>query len=173
MRKNLNLEFDLRNIFKEEIYDKIKNVLVEIFLNNMKEEREGKLINSHTMKVFVEFMNKIENNQSYENLYSTDLEQSIYTKTEEFYRTIIDSAFQSKDYHNYMRWGIETVINEENHLRNYLPKQTIAQIIALLKNIMFFNIHREIIDKNNSLKYILHTTNISVKLLNLVVIYEF
>jgi hypothetical protein len=147
MRKNINIYVDLRNIFKEEIYDKLKNILTDIFLNNMKEERECQLVNSHTMKVFVEFLNKIECNQNYENLYSIDVEQSIYVKTDEFYRPIVDSAFKTKDYVEYMKWGMEVVVKEENNLKNYLPKNTIMQILAVLKNMIFFSCHREIMDK--------------------------
>jgi hypothetical protein len=162
MRKNINLDIDLRNIFKEEIYDKLKNKLIDLFLINMKEEREGKLINSHTMKMFVEFLNKIEYNQSYDNLYSNDIEEDILIKTDEFYRPIVESSFKSKEYLVYMRWGMEVVVSEEKHLANYLPKNTIFNVLAILKNMIFFSLHREIMDKNNSFKFLVHSANISV-----------
>jgi hypothetical protein len=162
MRKNLNLELDMQKIFKEEIYDKLKITLIDNFLSNLKDERDGKLINTQIMKMFIEFMNKIDFSQNLESLYSTDLEQRIYAKTEEYYMALIDSAFLSKDYLSYMRWGIETVVKEENNLKNYLPQSTIAHVLVLLKNIIFFNIHREIMDKNNSFKFNLHSAKISV-----------
>jgi hypothetical protein len=161
LRKNLNLEVDLKMIFKEEVYNKMASELVYSFLSLMEEERKGEFIDFSIMKYFTKFMTTIE--VSYmESLYMQDLENLIIDSAIKFYGSIIQEMFNNNTYLSYLKWGIDVLISEENRLEIYLPQNTIKRIIAHLKEIIFFSQSKVLLESIQGFKFLLGEKNITV-----------
>jgi len=117
------------------------------------------------LKRFINFSIKIENIQNCTTLFSSELEQIIIDKTDEYYNSIVSKEYNCKNYIDYLTWGIESFIKEEQFMSLLLPKNTMNTILSNIKNITFFNNSKDIIDRDNSLKYFLHTGDIKVLLI--------
>ena len=122
----------------------------------------GKDFDINILKRFIDFSIRIENVQNCTNLYSSELEQIILDKTNQYYNSIVFNTYSNKNYNEYLTWGIYTVLREEEQLSLFIPTSTMSVILNDIKNIIFFNNSRDIIERDNSLKYILHVGDLKV-----------
>jgi hypothetical protein len=161
LSKNHNLVADLKNLFKDEVYEPLKAELIDSFLNLMDSERREQIIDFAVLKNFVNFMNTID--LAYmETLYSTELEQRVVETSSLFYQQIVQSEFLNKNYIDYLHWCHKIITNEDARLANYLTTATIAVIIKNLKNILYFQNSKTILETADSFKTLLLKGDIKV-----------
>lgn len=160
IRKNLNLDIDLKNSFKVEVYDKMKDNLIDCFINLANCERKGQVVDFSILKNFVKFLQSIEINYL-ELLYNIDLEQRIIESSVNFYNSLINETLNTNSFNTYLKWGVEVLKKEEERMTSYLPYETIKRIISLLKEIIFFNQSKSLLS-STGFKKILSDLNISL-----------
>jgi hypothetical protein len=156
VKKNLNLEMDLKMIFKENVYDKIKSELIDTFFVLMDVERRGEILDSSVLKKFVKFLSSIE--VSYmEFLYNNFFEAEIMDNTLKFYRPLITECFNITDFSfsSYLNWGLNVIKLEEERLSVYLPQKTVENTIAYLKDQIFFTQSKVLIESSEGFKFLL------------------
>jgi hypothetical protein len=139
----------------------MKDELIESFLNLMNVERLDTVVDFSVLRNFVKFMNTIE--VAYmENLYTTELEQKVIERSSKFYNQIVQAEFQNNSYIEYLQWCTRVLLNEETRLDNYLTDATIKIILKNLKQILFFQNSKAILETADSFKTILLKNDISV-----------
>jgi hypothetical protein len=153
----------LKNIFKDEVYLPLKSELIDSFLELVQAERMDQVIDFSFLKNFVKFMNTLE--VAYlETLYTTELEQKVIETSGYFYSQIVQAEFMSKTYIDYLDWCSQVIKNEETRLGNYLTTATTVTIVKNIKNILFFQNSKVILETGDSFKAIILGTRINVKI---------
>lgn len=154
VKKNLNLEMDLKMSFKDQIYDKIKPELNYSFFLLMDAERRGELTDSTSLKKFIKFLSSIE--VSYmEYLYNNNFESDIMLHTLNFYRPLINELFNNSDFTHYLHWGQSVIRREEERLSIYLPMKTVKSIVCRLREDIFFNQNKVLLESPLGFKALL------------------
>jgi hypothetical protein len=154
VKKNLNLEMDLKMSFKEQVYDKIKSELNYSFFLFMDAERRGELTDPSCLKKFIKFLSSIE--VSYmEFLYNNNFESDILYHTLNFYRPLINEIFNSSNFIKYLHWGLDVLHKEEERLCIYLPAKTVKSIISHLREDIFFSQSKVLLESPEGFKSLL------------------
>lgn len=133
--------------------------LIVAFLFLMETDRRGQIVDFVTMKHFVKFLCNIETGYS-ENLYTQQLETLIIDSTIKYYSSSIQEILNTNDYTVYLKIGSNILISEEQRLNAYIPNNTVHKIITNLKQLIFFD-HSKLLLENGFSK-LLYDQNISV-----------
>lgn len=127
----------------------------------MDAERRGEVVDFSVMNNFIKFMNSIEINYM-ETIYTTELEDLTIERSKAFYKSIIQDILSNKPYIQYLNWGVNIINTEELRLGNYLPPMTIKKILNCLKEIIFYNQSKILLESSTGFKDILLSQNMNV-----------
>ena len=146
MQRNVTLENELNKIFKNEIYDKLSNLLKEDFLKIIDSSRKGENVDFHKLKTFIHFLSYFEENDFIEVIIQSHI--NYYTNLAEI--NLKDS------YIDYLEFGKKILDTEQINLPLYLPIETVNLIIKKLTEIIFYNKSQLILYFNDGFKYLLN-----------------
>jgi hypothetical protein len=158
-KKNLNLEMDLKKLFRNQVYENVKQGLQDKFFEMINQERNNEIIDSMILKKFVKFMTSIEVDYM-EFLYNNHFETEIQDKTLDYYRFYINEALKTKTLINYLNWGLEVLQNEESRLSIYLPNSTVQYILQCLKESIFYCNSKNLLETLEGFKKLLEAHDI-------------
>jgi hypothetical protein len=163
LRNHRNLEHDLRQNFKVQVYDNISQELIESFLNHVDRQRNGEILDVSILRNFVKFLMSIEINFMV-NLFTIELENKIIENSIFHYDKAVQDKFNSTDnnFLNYLQWGVDSLHEEELTLSNFLPDSTIKKIITNLKEIIFYRKGKYLLESANGLKIQLQNQNLEI-----------
>lgn len=165
MRKNLNLEADLRMSFTQEVYSKMNQDLIASFLFYMDCSRKGQPTDTGVLKRFVKYLCSINTGYS-ENLYSQQLEPLIIQSTVKYYNITVQEFIRSNSYSIYLRAGIKIISQEEeDRLSAYIPNLTVKKIVNNLRDMIFFLNSKYLLESNNNFTTLLSEQNLPVSIL--------
>jgi hypothetical protein len=158
-KKNLNLEMDLKKLFRNQVYENIKQGLQDKFFEMINKERNNEIIDPTILKKFIKFMTSIEVDYM-EFLYNNAFEMEIVEKTLEYYRFLISEGLKTKNFINYLSWGLEVLKNEESRLGQYLPNTTVQFILQYLKENLFYCNSKDLLETLEGFKKLLETQDL-------------
>jgi hypothetical protein len=163
LRSSRNLEHDLRQTFKVQVYDNINHELIRSFLNHDDKLRNGEILDFSILRNFIKFLMSSELNFM-ENLYIIELENKIIENSTIYYNKAVQDKINSSEneYVNYLYWGENCLQKEELTLSNFLPESTIKKIISNLKEIIFYKKGKFLLESFNGLKSQLHVQNLEI-----------
>jgi len=163
LKSNRNLEHDLRQNFKIHVYDNISQELMESFLNEIDRLHYGEIVDYSNIRNFVKFLTSIEIN-FVENLYTIELESKVVENTIYYYTKAVQDNINDDNYNFvfYLNWAVDIIKREELSLSNFLPITTIKKILASLKEILYFNKGKFLLESSDGLKLQLQNLNLEV-----------
>jgi hypothetical protein len=107
IQRNSSFELELKKIFKNEVYDKLSEILKQNFLSLIDSSRKGENVDLVKLKVFIQFL-------SYFN--ETDFIDIIIDSNINYYKDLSEKHLKDS-YINYMDFGKKVLETEEKNLQ--------------------------------------------------------
>jgi hypothetical protein len=170
VRKQKNLEIELKSIFKSCVFQERNESLEDAFINLMNIERNGKSIDTEILKNYFDFLNTTEN-FSLEERNIFKIRNKILAFLCANYSKNSDLQFQSNknNYLSYLNWGNTSIYNETINLSHYLPMEISQNLVSEIKNIIFYSRYEVLMDSPQGIFFLLENFNVEVVIIFILV----
>lgn len=167
VRKQKNLDIELKSIFKTLVFQDRNELLEDLFIKMMNYERLGNEIDTEILRNYFDFLTMTENFSLEErNIFKIRNKILLFLCTNYSNNSSIQLNNTSNNYVNYLIWGNKAIENENKTMLKYLPSEITINLVSEIKKIIFYDKFSGLMDAQNGIFNLLDNFNTEVIQLN-------
>ena len=147
IQRNSSLERELKEIFKNEIYDKLAPLIKADFLQLIEKFRNREImLNLSKFRSFINFLAYFDEN---------DFLDEIISSTEVYYKTLSDKNLKDS-YVDYLKFCVGILEFEATNLTIIVPSTVLTAVITKLNEILFYSHSKQLLEMKDGFYYLLN-----------------
>ncbi len=163
VRKQKNLDIELKSIFKTLVFQDRNDLLEDLFIKMMYYERSGNEIDTEILRNYYDFLSMTENFSLEErNIFKIRNKILVFLCTNYSNNSTLQLNETNNNYVSYLIWGNKAIENENKTLLKYLPTEITSNLVSEIKKIIFYDRSSELMDAPNGILDLLENFYIEV-----------